>query len=128
MVNNERNTTVAFKQLYSKMINAGYESIYFKSNGNNNFEAILRKNNINVKLSTEGIKSPLYKRKLSPQSKFGYHTSIRLSSDKIKIESNKLNKTRVISIENLAANSDILPLLEANFGVTHKINVISNRN
>jgi len=120
--------SLAFKQLYLEMINAGYESVYFKNNGNNNFEAILRKNNRNVKLSTEGIKSPLYKRKLLTQSKFGYHTSIKLTSNKIKIESNKLNITRVINIENLCANSDILPLLEADFGVTHKIDVVSSRN
>lgn len=122
------NQSVAFRQLYLEMINAGYESVYFKNNGNNNFEAILRKNNRNIKLSTDGIKSPLYKRRLSTESKFGYHTSIKLASNKIKIESNNLNITRVISIENLGANSDILPLLEADFGIIRKVNVASNRN
>lgn len=126
-MNSLKSDSLAFRQLYLEMINAGYEKIYLKNRGNNNFEAILRKNNRIIKLSTEGIKPPLYKRRLSIQSKFAYNTSIKLSSDKIKIESHELSKTCVINIETIGESVSILPLIEANFGLINKNNVVSNR-
>lgn len=113
MVNNEKNTTVAFKQLYSKMINAGYESIYLKVESNKRHEAILRRNGRVVKISTSYIEPLSYKRKMSTKPKSRYYASIRLGSDKIKVESGPLNLEKIIKIEkNVNIDIDVNEFLE----------------
>ena len=127
IVKNEESSVAAFKQLYSKMINAGYESIYFKEESNKKYEAILHRNGRSVKISTSYIEPLSYRGKISTIPKSRYYASIQFGSDKIKIESEPLNLNSIIKFEkNTKIDINISNFLEIINRPNNKLSKTSN--